>query len=252
MKRPARHGCGLDRLRDLIGPLDRNRAGDLTRHLNDLDPELGLDLGLVFEAAHTLGSALGLNGDHVLDDARGWASALGNSLKLARAATDAGEFASARGDAAIHARELANAFVRAATHARELASARDRARGHAVDRVRDLDRDLSRDLARDLARYRGLAGSLAVYLAFHSVTPEVKEQVARSAHSMPGRVVALAVRMLPASERVRYREEFRSELLDPEFLMLPRRKRLGYALRVLARTPSLRWALRDPAHRVER
>jgi hypothetical protein len=84
------------------------------------------------------------------------------------------------------------------------------------------------------------------------VTPEVKEQVARSAHSMPGRVVALAVRMLPASERVRYREEFRSELLDPEFLMLPRRKRLGYALRVLARTPSLRWALRDPAHRVER
>jgi hypothetical protein len=61
-----------------------------------------------------------------------------------------------------------------------------------------------------------------------------------------------AVTPLSASERVRYREEFRSELLDPEFLELPRRKRLGYALRVLVRTPELRWALREPSHRVER
>lgn len=252
MKRPAHRGWGLDRLRDFIGPLDRNRAGDLARGLNNLDPELGLDLALVFEAAHTLGSALGLNGDHVLDEARGWASALGDSLELTRAATDASEFASVRADAASHARELASALGRAASHARELASAHDHARGHAVVRVRDLDRDLPRDLARDLARYHGLAGSLAVYLAFHSVTLEVKERVARSAKSMPGRVVAMAVRMLPASERVRYREEFRSELLDPQFLMLPRRKRLGYALRVLVRTPALRWVLREPSHRVER
>ncbi|MGH3687835.1 MAG: hypothetical protein ACRDQY_22225 [Pseudonocardiaceae bacterium] len=247
-----RHSWGLDRVRDLLGPLDRNRAGDLTRRLNNLDPELGLDLDLVVEAAHTLGGALGLNGDHILDDARDAASALGDSLTRARGADDAGEFASARAGAAIHARKLASVLGGAATHARELANARDRARGPAVDRVRDLDRDLPRDLARDLARYSGLASSLTVYLVFHSVTPELKEKVARSANSMPGRVVALAVRMLPASERVRYREEFRSELLDPEFLTLPWWKRLGYALRVLARTPLLRWALRDPAHRVER
>ncbi|MGB8198747.1 MAG: hypothetical protein WCF33_03460, partial [Pseudonocardiaceae bacterium] len=107
MKRSAHRGWGLDRLRDLIGPLDRNRAGDLARGLNNLDPELGLDPDLVFEAAHTLGSVLGLNGDHVLDEARGWASALGDSLELTRAATDVGEFASARGNAASHARELA-------------------------------------------------------------------------------------------------------------------------------------------------
>ncbi len=249
MKRPAQRGLGLDRLRDLIGPLDRNRAGDLARGLNDLDPELGLDLDLVVEAAHTLVSALGLNGDHALAEARDWASALDNSLlELTRAATDAREFASARADAANHARELASALGHAASHARELASARDHDRSHAV--VRDLD--LLRDLARDLARDSDLAGRLAVYLAFHSVTSEVQERVARSAKSMPGRVVALAVRMLPASERVRYREEFRSELLDPEFLKLPRRKRLGYALRVLVRTPTLRWALREPSHRVER
>jgi hypothetical protein len=85
MKRPAPCGWGLDRLRDLIGPLDRNRAGDLARGLNNLDPELGLDLDLVVEAAHTLGSALGLNGDHVLDEARGWARGLGDSLELTRA-----------------------------------------------------------------------------------------------------------------------------------------------------------------------
>ncbi|MGH3865851.1 MAG: hypothetical protein ACRDQ4_06855 [Pseudonocardiaceae bacterium] len=253
MKRPAQHSWNLHCLRDLIAPLDRNRAGDLARGLNNLDPELGLDLDLVVEAAHTLGSVLGLNGDHVLDEARGWASALGNSLlELTRAATDAREFASARGNAATHARELASVLGRAASHARELANDHDHARSHAVVRVRDLDRDLLRDLARDLARYHGLAGSLAVYLAFHSVTPEVKERVARSAKSMPGRVVALAVRMLPTSERVRYREEYRSELLDPQFLMLPRRKRLGYALRVLVRAPALRWALREPSHRVER
>jgi hypothetical protein len=253
MKRPAQHSWGLDRLRDLIAPLDRNRAGDLARRLNNLDPELGLDLDLVVEAARTLVSALGLNGDHVLDEARGWASALGDSLlELTRAATDAREFASSRGDAASHARELASALGRTASYVRELASARDRAHGHAVVRVRDLDRDLLRDLARDLARDSGLAGSLAVYVAFHSVTLEVKERVARSAKSMPGRVVALAVRMLPAAERVRYREEFRSELLDPQFLMLPRRQRLRYALWILVRTPALRWALRELSRRVER
>lgn len=252
MKRAARHGRGLDRLRDLIGPLDRNRANDLARSLNDLDPELGLDLDLVFEAAHTLDSALRLNGDPVLAGARRWAKTLTDSLEeLDRAVADAPE--SARACAATHARELASALGRAASHARELASARDHAGDHAVDRVRDLDRDLPRDLARDLARYSGLAGRLAVYLAFHSVTPEVKERVVRSARSLAGRVVALAVRMLPASEQVRYQEEFRSELLDPEFLMLPSWKRLRYALWVLVRgTPALRRALREPSHRVER
>ena len=154
MKRSAHHGWGLDRLRDLIGPLDRNRANDLIRRLNNLDPELGLDFDLVVESARTLVSTLGLNGDHVLDEARGRASALGDSLlELAHAATDAREFASARGDVASHASELASA---------------------------------------------------------------------------------------------------RSELLDPQFLMLPRHQRLGHALWILVRTPALRWALRELSHRVER
>lgn len=62
----------------------------------------------------------------------------------------------------------------------------------------------------------------------------------------------MAVWILPASERLRYREEYRSEFLDPEFLTLPRHKQLRSALWLLACTPALRWALGKPKHRAER
>jgi hypothetical protein len=69
-----------------------------------------------------------------------------------------------------------------------------------------------------------------------------KAVVADGAWSTPGGVsrwlVTLAVRLLPVAQRPRYCEEFRVELVE-----LPRRERLGYSLRVLARAWELRRAL---------
>ena len=50
--------------------------------------------------------------------------------------------------------------------------------------------------------------------------------------------LAAAVHLLPSQCRWRYEDEF-----DGELLSLPRRRRLGYALSVLAAAPRLRWAL---------
>ena len=53
-------------------------------------------------------------------------------------------------------------------------------------------------------------------------------------------LVALAVCMLPAAQRVRYAEEFSDELLE-----LPHGEQLGYALRLLGRSWSLCHVLND-------
>ena len=53
-------------------------------------------------------------------------------------------------------------------------------------------------------------------------------------------LVALAVCMLPAAQRARYAEEFSDELLE-----LPHDEQLGYALRLLSRSWSLRHVLND-------
>jgi len=53
-------------------------------------------------------------------------------------------------------------------------------------------------------------------------------------------IVALAVCMLPAAQRVRYAEEFSDELLE-----LPHDEQLGYALRLLGRSWSLCHVLND-------
>lgn len=63
------------------------------------------------------------------------------------------------------------------------------------------------------------------------------------------RLVTLAVCTLPAAQRARYAEEFNDELLE-----LPRGEQLGYALRLLGRSWSLRHVLNDslPSSRVPR
>jgi hypothetical protein len=240
MKRPDRW---IDRIRAIFDTLDCNRAGDVTRRLGILESTDTLDLALVVEATNVLINALDLNQTHILDDARDPAGKLADSIDRACAATG-DEFASAREQAAAHASALTSALTRAAAHARTLANARDHARGHAVD--------LAQDIAWDLARYCRMAGNLAVYLTFHSVRSDVRERVARCEKSMPWRVIKLAVRILPVSERLRYREEFRGEFLDPEFLNQPSYKQLGSALWLLACMPVMRRTLNKPKHRAER
>ncbi len=146
----------------------------------------------------------------------------------------------------------------ARANARDLACALDLARNldRALDLARDLDRDRAHALADTLVRARDIA---RVLVDLDSASPGVRAVVAGGARSMPGRVsrglVALAVRMLPAAQRPRYRAEFRVELVE-----LPRRERWGYALRVLTSAWELRWALAEvmctpngaPARRAER
>lgn len=57
-------------------------------------------------------------------------------------------------------------------------------------------------------------------------------------------VLRLAVAVLPAASRDRYRAEWTTEVAE-----LPPRQRIGFATRVLARTPQLRFALRPVAGR---
>ena len=120
----------------------------------------------------------------------------------------------------ILADELNRRFSNTLAFASELAEARDL----------DLDLDLARSVLYELVR------------AIDSAALEASAGVARGTHSTPGQVtqklVALAVLLLPAEQRTRYREEFGFELVE-----LPRGQRLGYAMRLLARAWELRMAL---------
>ena len=55
---------------------------------------------------------------------------------------------------------------------------------------------------------------------------------------------AVAIRLLPASKQMLYREQFEAELRELGEGKHPRRAQAAYALRVLLRAPLLRWALR--------
>ena len=128
-------------------------------------------------------------------------------------------------------------------------------------------------LACDLARTRNLACARPRARNLVCVLDRARSRVrvlARSLHtamwvaggagSIPGRVpwelVELVVRMLPEHDRQRVWEELCAELVE-----LPRRERLGHALRALASAWELRCALIEtvvrtpdgaPAHRAKR
>lgn len=61
---------------------------------------------------------------------------------------------------------------------------------------------------------------------------------------LAGRVLRWSLWPLPASERLRYRDELEAEL--HELRAEPRRRQVGYAVRLLVRSPGLRRALRTP------
>jgi hypothetical protein len=128
----------------------------------------------------------------------------------------------------------------------------------AAARARSLADDLSRarGLADDLFRARGLADILA--RASNITFPSDAEAdanrnepqrgrivVARSA----GRLVAIAARLVPASHRSRYAEEFRCELWDQAEAGAGRWCQMLYAARQLARAPRLRAELQAPHRR---
>jgi hypothetical protein len=192
-------------------------------------------------SANALANALDLARDLArdLDNAEFPVGTLARVNDLTRTLADARDFLLA-GDLD-HAEFLAGTLA----HAKQLAHALT----HAIS-TPDLHHSLARALARDLVRN----------LVHYDPTAHWARAVAAgSCWSTPGRVsrglVALAVRLLPVSQRQRYRAEFGTELVE-----LPCRERLGYALRVLAGAWELRRALveavRSPdgavAHRMYR
>ena len=62
------------------------------------------------------------------------------------------------------------------------------------------------------------------------------------------RLSAVAAWLLPAGERARYGEEYRSELHDLAAAGAGRRQQLGYAIRLLVRAMPLRLAMLAPRH----
>ena len=61
-----------------------------------------------------------------------------------------------------------------------------------------------------------------------------------------GWLVTWAASILPAADRTRGLEEYRSELYELAVIGAPQRARLACALRILLRAPLLRWELRRP------
>jgi hypothetical protein len=113
--------------------------------------------------------------------------------------------------------------------------ARARARARALDRDRDLlALTLTRALRRALALERALAQG-----------HRGPERVVPSAD----RLLAAAARLLPAADRDRYAQEYRSELWEIAHAGRPRRSQLLYASRQLASSVRLHAELRAPRRR---
>jgi hypothetical protein len=128
-----------------------------------------------------------------------------------------------------------------------LASALDRAHGSASPL--DIDRALyvTHGLASDLDRARGSADDL-----LHAVQEAGRKEVVPLHARSQGlalsacRLATLATRLLPAGNRARYGEEYRSELHDLAAEGAKRPQQLGYAVRLLVRAAPLRVAVLAP------
>ncbi len=142
-------------------------------------------------------------------------------------------------------RELLRALDRALDRARDLASA--------LASALDLDLDLAsaRHLARDLAGSLASAGNLASELANELAAAGVGRGQRGAVRVVPlaGQLLAAAARLLPAGDRARYAEEFRSELTEIARAGAGRRRQLAHATRVVVSARRLRADLRAPRRR---
>ncbi|MEO7196326.1 MAG: hypothetical protein ABIZ05_16190 [Pseudonocardiaceae bacterium] len=244
--------AALDQARAIVGALDRE--GAIARALVMAhDRDLNLDLASALQVARTLASALDLDRDRVLDQARDLVGGLVDELANAIDSDYPLHRTHARDRAAVIARDLAQALDRAQRSVMDGDCAPDRAAGPGLDLSRDLASALAsyhdlfralanypalerdRDIASDFARYRDVAQDLARYLDGHSATPGEVE--AEGGRAMP-RTVRVAVWLLPRSWQPRYEEEYRAELAG-----LRHYARNEYAWKVLVKTPQQCWEL---------
>ena len=197
------HQSSASRARALSQGLDRELA---QARAPDLGWELERDLSLVLDHAYALARALEQEGG---------------------------------ADCPARAEEL----VRALARARNLACSRPRARNlvHTLDRYGSRARTLKRDLGggRVPARARHLGRSAGSVARGRDPAAAHTRGTSPAVGRVPRGLVALAVRVLPAPDRDRYRAEFCAELHEQG----SRWRQLGYAWRVLSRAGELRRAL---------
>ncbi len=134
-------------------------------------------------------------------------------------------------------------LVRSRALGQVLLDARDSAAALALALDSAHHRDLAGTLARDLGPVRAHARDLVrtVAAAFDLASPD-RQHVAEPIRSVSRPIrtmVAIAVRVLPADERPRWKEEFKAELGD-----LVMWRRFPYAARLLSQAISLRRGLR--------
>jgi hypothetical protein len=214
----------LELTRDLARVLDRAldlaRAGDLTRDLGlglsralALDRDLNLDIatacGLLADLDHALSR------DPALASASGLDRALSRDLDLALALADG----------------LDLATTRAPTFDRDLVSARTRARS------------LAREL--ELLRDQVAQGDGTHWTAPPRRRPGKPIQVRPVAVSAR-RLAVAAAWLLPAGDRARYGEEYRSELWDLAHAGAGCGQQLRYAFRQFVRAVPVRQAVLAP------
>jgi hypothetical protein len=224
----------LDLSRDLARVLDRARdlarAGNLTRELGlglaralELDRDLNLDIATARGILADLDRAL--SRDLALASASGLDHTLGRDLDLDLALGRDLELALAL------ASDLDIASTRAPTFDRDLASARTRARSLAYEL------QLLRDRVAELERTQW-----TVPPGPRSAKPAQTRPVALSAR----RLAVAAAWLLPAGDRARYGEEYRSELWDLAHAGAGRRQQVGYAFRQFVRAVPMRQAVLAP------
>ena len=195
-------------------------------HANDLARTLNRALDL----------ARALDGDHASDLVNYLASALDRTDNLRRALVNASDLANALDLARDLARDLdsnlADVYSRASDFGADLdsslASALIVANTHASDLAAGLDSDQALD--RDSGR-------------------EHLEREVRRVAPPAARLLTTVARLLPATDRARYDEEFKSELWDLAQTGAGRLRQVAYALRQLRCARLMVSALRSPRRR---
>ncbi|WP_018505353.1 hypothetical protein [Parafrankia discariae] len=195
-----------------------------------------LALNLAREVANALDLACGLTRTLDLADALAsasdLASSLANDLDSAFAGCLTNDLDSAHRIASRLASDLVNRFPLHLGLASDLLPSLERCRKSADRLVRSLEKPTSE-----------LASSPAPDRAIRSAPDRAIRSAPEPASRPPGRTVravtALACRLLSVDTRARYALEFHSELFE-----LPRRYRLGHAIRILRTAPAIQAGIR--------
>ena len=228
--------------RDLVSDLDVDNVRDLESARN-LARDLVSDLEV--DNVTDLARDLALTTDRVLTDGPAFLGVRDLASDLDRALDRARTIVSDRSLAS----ERERALVRAATYG----SIRGRsiARRWALDELGDRARafDHARTLASELKLARTIVSTLNRDLDRARTGSAQRQHGTGRVAPSAGHLLAAAARLLPATDRARYAEEYRSELWEIARAGQPRRRQIGYAARQAASSLRLRAELRTPRRR---